>query len=156
MDDKPVKQLAKSDFNSRISSLRDVMSTISPVVCPSPPVIPAFASKGEGVKSSLDEEHEMTEFPSGFTARTFVDHIFEKYDGKYDEQLSTIRRKVYLKVQEGNGEATVILPPGVAKSIATTISTELRSKGFVCKYRKYRNRDHQPLRQLKIRLPKGL
>jgi hypothetical protein len=98
----------------------------------------------------------MLSFPPEFTASKFTDKLLKKCDGAYEEQLNVLRREVYLKVEKGKGEATVNLPPGVAKSMATTISTELRGKGFVCKYRKYRNRDHQVIRRLKIRLPKGL
>jgi hypothetical protein len=119
--------------------------------------IPAHVPKDKkDLLSSLTSLEDMKMFPIDFTAAKFRDALLGKTDEKYDEQLCSLRRKIYQRVITGGGEATVTLPPGVAKSMATTLASELRTNGFLVKYRKYRHRDHQALRQLKVRLPKGL
>jgi hypothetical protein len=126
------------------------------ITAPVSSAISTEVPKGSDVESSLLDGEGITRFPEGFMAGRFADDLLDKSDELYANQLDVLRKKIYLKVSKGKGEANILIPPGVAKSMATTLNTELRAKGFVCKYRKYRNREHQVLRMLKIRLPKGL
>ena len=110
--------------------------------------------KEECGQSAIAHESEMLVFPAEFTAEHYVDRRLEKSDMSFDTKLNELRVKITRKVEDGRGETTILLPAGVSKAIANILIAELREKGFIGKYRKYRYRDHTSLRELKIRLPK--